>query len=271
MRARIGWIVAACVAVAAVAFGQGVNQSNPGLTGRGAVFGINPDPTNQRSSITYTWPYMVNAGTSSGWTVTQTKTNGVALSSLGLALTFAGADTACRVRLAEMGVFAGNAAVPFASGLTGDIKLVFSVLSAEPGDPGAGDFIEVAYGDTSSVCVDRKAAAFGVFWGDATNARIPANMRLNQFIAFVGDGSDTTYVPIGEASGNAAGIGDKFYIHAEVGGPVVFFHDGIQRASIASPVLPGSFGTGFRGIVITANGVPADRIGVGPIQIEREW
>jgi len=133
-------------------------------------------------------------------------------------------------------------------------------------DMGAEGVIQVTFGDTTFIDVDHTPDGFGVIC--AGDNEIFGGMVADDWYGFVGDGSDTTFVPLGVTVGNE----NQFYIEAHESGGVDFYLNGAYRATISSPSRSTNADVGGMTLWLRSDGVEfwSDLL-FGPMMIQRSW
>lgn len=263
MRARLGWIAAACLAVAAVAWGQGVNQSNPGLTAGPRRGTIDTDVSHQSYVSRFTFQNVVSNTSVTGWDVSQTTTNGVTLAQAGESVSLTMPTTDRRVMMMETAPGFPALGSKVLNG--GEVRILMELSDVQSCETSAA-VLQFACGDTASYQRTKKPNAFGIIFAGSSASGLPADLPTDQYVAYVGTGTDTTYVPMGPST-----VADKIFIHAWPNfGPVDFFLNDVLVASIASPQRISLAGSSLE-INCSGDTGLGPAIRVGPVEVERPW
>lgn len=269
MRKILGWAACALVVVAAVAFGQ-AQVGTQGVVSGHDTHVFQNTPGEQTAAFFYTFPYVANAsGANLGYLIEQsTAGNFTVNSAYAPLLGLSGATAGRRAQVMLEPGFLANAPTLPNEFRDSEFRVAFS-LSVINSISGANAMFRVCVGDSTAYELTKKPEGFGVLYAGAAYAGKAADLATDCYVAFVGNGTDTTYVPIGTGTGGATPT-DKIYIHANPnGGAVDFYVNNVLKASIASPVRQHDQGLNA-GLVIEASGATGD-IFCGPFAIERPW
>jgi hypothetical protein len=135
--------------------------------------------------------------------------------------------------------------------------------------------LEICVGDTSFVRTQKKPKGFGLIFvgsdhvNNQTFCNVPANWCIDKWIGFVGNGTDTTYIPL---KAENLSTRDFWYIYAAPnGGPVSFSCNGVLLGTISD--VTRDTGLDDNGLAISAEGGSdaQPEVKIGPISIERSW
>jgi len=144
----------------------------------------------------------------------------------------------------------------------------FSIRNIAAIDPsmGTNGVISICIGDSSWKGVDTTPNGFGVIV--CGSGEIFGDLIAQEWTAFVGDGTDTTYMSIG-----TVGDDNRFGIYAASdGGDVEFYFNGALAATISSPVRSNQ--EDFFGVNLwlqNDNITFWDQLLIGPLWCQREW
>jgi len=145
----------------------------------------------------------------------------------------------------------------------------FAITNIDAIDPGMGDkgMIYVCIGDTAFTTVDDTPDGFGVIV--CGEDYVFGGIVAQEWVAFVGNGTDTTYA----ALGTNVGDDNRFEIYAAAeGGAVEFYLNGSLAATIESPARSNNEDT--KGISIWFQNDTTNfwsKLQLGPFWTQREW
>lgn len=279
MRRAAAVLALALLLVPALAHAQ---RSLPvdGITGGGTAGGFISNATSSRFTLTYGFTGQLGAPTTGGfadigWAYTAS-TGAVSGTQFGIstpALHFSLDNCQTYARLWEIGYMR----MGLSQKKNGEYKVAVNWAQfAGTGLTADTEVVQFMVGDTSFVKFQKRPDGLGIIFVGSdhvgacdTFCPIPASWPKDTWIGYVGNGSDTTYVPLGPEPGD---LQTKFYIYAAPdNGPVQFYMDDVLKATISDVTRSNTVDN--RGISIM--GVGGENTNpecyIGPVSIERAW